>query len=467
MLDHHRHPHPLDGGQVGEVEEETVGGEANQRAVGEYGRRRDDVEDGPPRADVRARLVLRPLRRLEELVGVGPDLDAVVEERERGGQGKSCCKERDVPKLYHHFLVFLKHAVVGLHLALLLLLAHRSNHGPLAHLPPHLPLLGPLAVLRLEHGAPHFDGLHHRHLNSKHAGKRDCELRHAVPLRAVHVYAVDGDVVLHEGDEEAREVGVDKLEAEVLCDGGVLILGGCPPVLKGGQPAQHHLVDPVEQHDGERLHHPADALGDGRDAQGLKRLHEPILERRDGRHHEDDGGDEGAHDDGRHTEGYGAPGGVGEKLHLVLVLAVCLARVGVLDELFALLLCFFVCLGVPLVLVCELEPLPTRGEDNAPYRGEAAVEGDPRVVHAAGGVVAPRLRDGEDEAAERGDPQHGSVVSEPRKVEGNLFAKVLPNVLDGLLVPPRPHPLPRELLPLALVVHPEEGPHLSVLYELI
>lgn len=61
-------------------------------------------------------------------------------------------------------------------------------------------------------------------LDCKDGCQSRCELWHAMPFWAVHVYAVDHDVVLHKSDEEAGEVRIHKLEAEVLCNSGVLML---------------------------------------------------------------------------------------------------------------------------------------------------------------------------------------------------------------------------------------------------
>ncbi len=60
----------------------TVTSETDQSTIRQNRCGRNNVKNIPPRADVRTALVLRTLRRLQQLVRVGSNLDTVVQKRQ-------------------------------------------------------------------------------------------------------------------------------------------------------------------------------------------------------------------------------------------------------------------------------------------------------------------------------------------------------------------------------------------------
>ena len=68
--------------------------------VRDYGQVRDGLEDPEPGPDVLGTLTERPPRGRDQLVGVQPDLDDVVDQREEGRQRERSHEQRHEAVLY-------------------------------------------------------------------------------------------------------------------------------------------------------------------------------------------------------------------------------------------------------------------------------------------------------------------------------------------------------------------------------
>mmetsp|Transcript_65336 Transcript_65336/g.142490 ORF Transcript_65336/g.142490 Transcript_65336/m.142490 type:complete len:416 (+) Transcript_65336:299-1546(+) len=409
-------------GHVGEEEVEAVGGEPDERHVGEDSHDSELVQYGGPHPYVGGTVVAGTACVLNELHGVDPYLDDVVEESKERGEGEGGGEERDVSELHHHLVVVVEHTGVllhgGFHLpagGFLHLVALRQLAGELLFLHSHLPTV-------FEPWDGHFQRLLHHYLRRKHRAQGHGEHGHAAVVWAGHVHAVDGHVVLDEGDEEEGEVGVDELEEEVLGDKGVLKLGLGAPVFNLCQLVHDQRVNGVENHNRYGVGNAADGATDLRPPL----LHRLVLEGHDPTNNVHDRHDEDRDDRGR--DGHAPPPPT------VWVVRLSLARDGVgsrfcLLVFLSLFFLFLEVLRVPLKLLPHLQPLPALQVEHRPQSRECTVKGNPGVVQTVCVGVGVQLSSGQDDPHHGRDPQRLRVEPNPGEIKCDLLPKVLADLL--------------------------------------
>ncbi len=133
MLQDRDAPQPLHVGEVGEVEEEGVGGEAHEERVCEDREGGEHVHDRLPGADVRRAHVPRPLRLREQRERLRAQLHEIAHEGDDGHDGKDAREERDPAKLVDKYCVEARHALQALRVATTALVRNAAaNSNPVA-----------------------------------------------------------------------------------------------------------------------------------------------------------------------------------------------------------------------------------------------------------------------------------------------------------------------------------------------
>mmetsp|Transcript_1335 Transcript_1335/g.2918 ORF Transcript_1335/g.2918 Transcript_1335/m.2918 type:complete len:469 (-) Transcript_1335:365-1771(-) len=389
-----------------------------------------------------------------------PDLDRRREHDHEGEEGEVGAKEHEVPDLHHLFGVHAVKPVVLLEGHLLLVLLHRV----LVRVRLGQPLLVGLLLLVVGQDRVLDESL--RDLDREDDGYHHLDVVHALLVGARDVDAEDLDVVDHEGDEDEREVRVDKREAHALRHQRRVVLALRLPVLEVRQRLEQKARQVPKQNNHGGLQRRPEDLNEHPPPVAAKRLMHHALEHLGAHGRQYVEAAEHCHGHKRRHDRGGAPEGVGEVLLLVRDLVELLVRLGVLHKLDPVVLNNLDVLCAPLHLVRELYAPPPRHELGRPQGDVNRVQRDEGVVHRALLHLRYDLHE-EDKHPNGGwDPQHRQQIPVEDEEERDLLTKVLANVLDGLLPRGVRDPVLVQPLDLLLMVQAEVPLDPQVRYKL-